>query len=313
MENKFASVKNPLTVIAIFAGIAEVSGSAVLPLIDPANQTLYIWFLMLFPFALIGIFFLTLNFNHRVLYAPSDFKDEDNFVNILKKSTYTEVLEYKSKEATAFEPDEAPEQLLEQRISEEQVVTSSATSRLEQTIPQVTTTEKWIMDAETIVLGVDIVSTKSQRNQMDLIARQISERRMRDLRLAEKLALEKLEKELGVSIDREMKIEAGAERFHFDGIVRRGGSLTAIEVKYFRSRRFAPMSISMWHELRRSLESLFKSLSEEQQRDFSFVLVIVHDNDATEIERMVSRRLSDFPFPTAIKMYDFDELVVSQT
>lgn len=299
--------------IAIFAGIAEVSGSAVLPLIDPANQTLYIWFLMLFPFALIGVFFLTLNFNHRVLYAPSDFKDEDNFVNILKKSTYSEVLEYKSKEAIAFEPDETPEQSTGQLSSDESAATSSTISSHEEITPQDTTTEKWIMDAETTVLEVDIVSTKSQRNQMDLIARQISERRMRDMRLAEKLALEKLENELGVSIDREMKIEAGAERFHFDGIARRGSSLTAIEVKYFRSRRFSPMSMSMWHELRKTLESLFKSLGEEQQRDFSFVLVIVHDHDATEIERMASRRLSDLPFPTAIKMYDFDELVISQT
>lgn len=313
MENKFASVKNPLTVIAIFAGIAEVSGSAVLPMIDPANQTLYIWFLMLFPFALISVFFLTLNFNHRVLYAPSDFKDEDNFVNILKKSTYSEVLEYKSKEAIAFEPDDTPEELAEQLSLEEPAVTSNTSSSNEQTIPQDTTIEKWLVDAETTVLDVGIVSTKSQRNQFDLIARQISERRMRDMRLAEKLALEKLEQELGVSIDREMKIEAGAWRYHFDGIARRGGSLTAIEVKYFRSRRSSPMSMSMWHTLRDSLESLFKSLSEEQQRDFSFVLVIIHDNDATEIERMVSRRLSDFPFPTAIKMYDFDELVASET
>lgn len=265
---------------------------------------------MLFPFALIAVFFLTLNFNHRVLYAPSDFKDEDNFVNILKKSTYNEVLEYKTKEAIVFEPEEPLEQPIQQ-LSEEPAVKSTATADTERIIPHAATMDKLIMDAETAMHEVDTISTRVQREQLDLIARQISEQRMRDMRLAEKLALETLEKELGVSIDREMKIEAGTRRFHFDGIVRRGSSLTAIEVKYFRSRRSSPMNMMMWQELRRNLEALFQSLSEEQQRDFSFVLVIVHDNEATEIENMVARRLAEFPFPTAIKMYNFDELVAS--
>uniref|UniRef100_A0A486XJL6 Uncharacterized protein n=1 Tax=Rheinheimera sp. BAL341 TaxID=1708203 RepID=A0A486XJL6_9GAMM len=81
MPKQISTIKNPLTVIAIFAGIAEVSGSAVLPFISEANQQTYIWFLMLFPFALITLFFMVLNWNHKVLYAPSDFEDEDHFVS----------------------------------------------------------------------------------------------------------------------------------------------------------------------------------------------------------------------------------------
>jgi hypothetical protein len=81
MDSKLTSVRNPLSVIAIFAGIAEISGTLVLPFISDGNQALYIWFLMFFPAVLVVLFFLTLNFNHRVLYAPSDFRDEDNFVN----------------------------------------------------------------------------------------------------------------------------------------------------------------------------------------------------------------------------------------
>lgn len=311
MDSKLTSVKNPLTVIAIFAGIAEISGTAVLPHIAAGNQALYIWFLMLFPFALIALFFLTLNFNHRVLYAPSDFRDEDNFVNILKKSTYSEVLEYKEKEIVAIAPDEIleplPHQNQNQAISETAEVASSET--LANSAPSV---EQWVSNAETALLELGSATTRSQRNQMDLISRQISERRMRDMRLAEKLALEKLEMELGVSIDREMKIESGHSRVHFDGIARRGSSLTAIEVKYFRSRRTAPMNMLMWQELRRSLETLFQSLSEEQRRDFSFILVIVNDNDSDEVERMAAKRLADLPFPIAIKLYDFDSLATPQ-
>ncbi|MFJ9535429.1 hypothetical protein [Herbaspirillum sp. NPDC101396] len=89
---KAGAIKNPLTIIAIFAGIAEISGTLVLPHISPENQHLYIWFLMTFPSVLVIIFFATLNFNHRVLYAPSDFNDEGHFVNLIRKASPIEVL-----------------------------------------------------------------------------------------------------------------------------------------------------------------------------------------------------------------------------
>ncbi|PLY58472.1 hypothetical protein HBH1_03263 [Herbaspirillum sp. BH-1] len=87
------AIKNPLTIIAIFAGIAEISGTLVLPHIAPDNQRLYIYFLMSFPSILVLIFFGTLNFNHRVLYAPSDFQYEENFMGLLKKASSMEVLQ----------------------------------------------------------------------------------------------------------------------------------------------------------------------------------------------------------------------------
>ena len=58
MIEKIGHIKNPLTVIAMFAGIAEVSGSAVLPFIASENQKLYIYFLMCFPILLIILFLL---------------------------------------------------------------------------------------------------------------------------------------------------------------------------------------------------------------------------------------------------------------
>lgn len=37
------------------------------------------WFVMLFPTLLVVLFFLTLNFNHTVLYAPGDYSNERYF------------------------------------------------------------------------------------------------------------------------------------------------------------------------------------------------------------------------------------------
>ena len=64
-----------------------------------------------------------------------------------------------------------------------------------------------------------------------------------------------------------------------------------------------------WQELRRGLESLYQSLAEQQRREFSFILVIVSDSGSEEIARMAEKRLDDLPFPTAVKLYDFDTLL----
>lgn len=88
MLNKISKVDNPLTIIAIFSGITEVAASTALPFLQADVQQIFVWFLVLFPFALIAAFFLTLNFNMRVLYAPGDYRDESNFLQALHFSEH---------------------------------------------------------------------------------------------------------------------------------------------------------------------------------------------------------------------------------
>lgn len=83
MTEKITHIKNPLTVIAIFAGLAEVSGTAILPLIAPEIQKTYAWFLMAFPIILVTLFFITLWVKHHVLYAPTDFRSDESFTGLL--------------------------------------------------------------------------------------------------------------------------------------------------------------------------------------------------------------------------------------
>jgi hypothetical protein len=80
MLEKMRHVSNPLTVIAIFAAIAEAGAMVVLPFISAASQACFVWFLIAFPIFLVLLFFLTLNFNHRVLYAPGDYRDDSSFL-----------------------------------------------------------------------------------------------------------------------------------------------------------------------------------------------------------------------------------------
>jgi len=80
MLENFKKITNPLTIVAIFAGIAEIMGTVSLSLVSSAYEYWVVLFLISFPSLLLILFFLTLNFNHRVLYAPSDYKDEANFM-----------------------------------------------------------------------------------------------------------------------------------------------------------------------------------------------------------------------------------------
>lgn len=83
MTENIKRINNPLTIIAIFAALAEVNATVSLGLIPESLQGIFIWFVLGFPTLLVACFFITLNFNPKVLYAPSDFKDEQNFLNTL--------------------------------------------------------------------------------------------------------------------------------------------------------------------------------------------------------------------------------------
>lgn len=72
-----------MTVIAIFATLSETSAAVSLPFLDNKEREVYIWFLISFPFYLLLLFFVTLNFNYRSLYAPSDFEKEKHFIRAM--------------------------------------------------------------------------------------------------------------------------------------------------------------------------------------------------------------------------------------
>ncbi len=78
-------ITNPMTIIAIFALISETSAAISLPFLDGEDRQTYLWFLISFPFYLLFLFFLTLNFNYRSLYSPSDFSDDKAFLKNLEK------------------------------------------------------------------------------------------------------------------------------------------------------------------------------------------------------------------------------------
>lgn len=197
MIEKVGTIKNPLTVIAIFAAIAEISGTLVLPFLSPEQQYIFVWFVIAFPFSLVLLFFATLNFNNRVLYAPSDFRDEGNFIKALQKATPKEKAE-KLREELSFEPEEVGDG------------TPPADIRFSVKPPS---------DQE--LKYREILRRNAQTNYV----------------LAEELVLNKLGSELDAEIARDLSIDSEHGSFIFDGICVLPGRIYGIEIKYYQSER----------------------------------------------------------------------------
>ncbi|MCG6573635.1 hypothetical protein EGM97_02815 [Pseudomonas sp. AF32] len=87
MNKPLKTITNPMTLIAIFATLSETSAAISLPFLDDQDREYYLWFLISFPFYLLLLFFITLNFNYRSLYSPSDFRKNKHFVKTMDDST----------------------------------------------------------------------------------------------------------------------------------------------------------------------------------------------------------------------------------
>ncbi len=278
MNNKISTVRNPLTVIAIFAGIAEIMGTAVLPFLEAQSQQIFIWFLMLFPFILIVFFFLTLNWNHKVLYAPSDFTNEDNFVDILKKPSIQETISNIEEE-------------LEERSDKngESETENASINTLKNDSP--------VNSA---------ISTKEKRKGDSILVRNIHRQRFIEIQMAELLVLKKLEQELKLPIQREFMLKTRGVQVIFDGIVQDGSNLTGIEVKSMFSRN--SLNTAGWQDLTYRFENLYQSLSDSQKKSFSIIFAVATDENVNDMKLFLEKKMSDLSFPVQIRVYDIDQL-----
>lgn len=91
MEYKSIKVSNPLTIIAIFASVAEACATIALVKLTSDIQAIFVYFVMAFPTLLVVLFFLVLILlilKPHALYAPSDYADQSHFLiaNRLKNS-----------------------------------------------------------------------------------------------------------------------------------------------------------------------------------------------------------------------------------
>lgn len=256
LVEKIGHIKNPLTVIAIFAAIAEISGTTVLPFIESENQGIYIWFLMLFPVLLVTIFFLTLNFNHRVLYAPSDYKNEDNFLKSFGKATTQEKADKLREEI-----EEAENNILSEEDEPEATDTSFQESS--NTTPPPQLKAKVVLDPE---------------RHASLIA---------NVSLAEKLAILKLSKDMELDFKTDVRFETpNSRKIIFDGLALDKNKIHAVEVKLFRHEHVSPSRLD---KILLEAELMASQMKGIDSKELVVHFVAVVDNPEVDIIKLKER------------------------
>ena len=294
MIEKVGHIKNPLTVISVFAGIAEISGTIVLPFIAPQNQSTYIWFLMLFPPFLVGIFFATLNWNHRTLYAPSDYQNEDNFVNSIGKSTaqervvkleeeVDEVVSDTALSAASLTEEPSPPIMTESVHSQEDAETRTSTTpppfaepSIKYSIKENGGSYQIPSERESMSKPSSFLPSTYERNRLTA-----------DIRLTEELAIKRITKLTGKSFRQGIKFESRKGKVVlFDAVSIDGNHFSAVEVKLFRNNVFSPSRIT------KILLDCQHIVNDEDflVKNFTLHLVIVSDAEGNE-QRILKNKI----------------------
>ncbi|MBQ7954166.1 MAG: hypothetical protein IJ282_00290 [Lachnospiraceae bacterium] len=84
--------KNPIGVIGIFLVLVEAIASFVIvqSTLEKSQNTILVWFIVLFPCLVLGVFYLLVTKHHEKLYSPSDYRDEQNFMKSYNNTTRKE-------------------------------------------------------------------------------------------------------------------------------------------------------------------------------------------------------------------------------
>lgn len=268
MIERIGTIKNPLTIIGIFAAISEISGTAILPFISSSNQATYMWFLIIFPVLLIVLFFITLNFNHRVLYAPSDFKNEDNFVRSLQKVPFAE---------KALQ-DEA------ERAENEEI--SSASAELPNSEGSSTPT---IVDP-----ARSAESPSISRSLQTIYA------------LAEEFIFRNLSQRFTAQIQRDVRVSSLSSSYIFDGIVHENGIITVITVKLLRQATLSRLRESLMH-IYESATAL-PQYQRNNFRLILAMVVDAESPRPALIDSQLKQCTADLPFPVEVYFYKLSEI-----
>ncbi len=148
------------------------------------------------------------------------------------------------------------------------------------------------------------VTNKDERIERDQISQSIRQAHIQEAKLAEKLALKKLEKEIRSPIESSVKNKE--LNFEFDGISYSDDGITIVEVKYMRKRN--TLSISAWNNMINRFNKIYNDFTSRKQGTINLILVVVTDEDIHSLHDYIEKRLNNLSYLKLV-VYDFDTLV----
>lgn len=112
----FGWIKNPLSIIAIFIsliyGISGLLFGFSVTQLTPENQNILVYFIVVFPFTVLGVFAWLVAKHHHKLYGPGDYRADDIFARTFPTATPSET-------ASKIEIEIQNEKLEQRKIEDE--------------------------------------------------------------------------------------------------------------------------------------------------------------------------------------------------
>jgi hypothetical protein len=105
----FGWIRNPLSIVAIFISLIYAIASLLFGLsvknLTPENQTVLVWFVVIFPLIVLAVFTWLVAKHHHKLYGPGDYRNDDAFISTLSTATPAEIAKKHEGEAKQIEGD----------------------------------------------------------------------------------------------------------------------------------------------------------------------------------------------------------------
>jgi hypothetical protein len=269
--------KNPLGIVALF--IALIYGFATLLLgvaanqLSPEERQPLIWFVVLFPIVVLGVFYVLVTRHHGKLYAPKDYQNDDSFLMTLSEKQQAERL------------DDEIQQTVEDVFTRVDVKSEATDDSQE------------VMFSRT--------NQAADKYENDKINSYVSLRNK--YRQAERFALLKLELDEGFTFKRQVSFGDDSTTA-FDGVSINGNVVTAVEVKYLRR---PTVSRAVVREI--LYKGILAEAQIGNKRQFKLFIVMVLEDRAPELLESLKSRVSDTvknaDFPVEVRLFYYDELV----
>ncbi len=235
---------------------------------------------------LVTAFFLTLNFNHKKLYAPSDYKDEKHFMNFMEVATR----------------DEAESKLKEELKEEAQPETSEA-ANADYVGPSPSTGNGPDLDQEPLPPYVDrnkasdtstdeASRVHSPAFDVSGYAKNLETESLQELESIEKSCLLKLKIQTQIPFKRHVKLEAPNFKapLLFDAIGVKSNTIHVAEIKLFKSRTVSMKRLFSTFERTSEAAELIQS-SGEGKVVLHLVIVVEADISISEIYHIKNNAL----------------------
>lgn len=270
MGDKFPrwSARNPLGIIALFISLiygmsALLLGTSVESLAT-SNQTILVWFVVSFPFVVLGVFAWFVAKHHKKLYGPADFRSDEAFHAV----------------------QDLPPADLGRRLSQEierdleEPIAGTILDREDGALlprPSPSTDQPAAHRGPAERDAAPQLRRQTWTSQKNLITRAF---------LAEALVFQELQRELGGAIRRQVALPLrGGQRFRADGVIEIGNSVIIVEVNLVRSvislRRILNQSIRMFEDYK-------KSMDEQEAAVVKFILALVVADGSTQPDWLYS-------------------------